>query len=79
MSLVIADSRPESLTLIAAQHEDWIIQQAITLLEKRVFKAGPYWAVLAVQRNQLTAARASGALKEVDRDYFDVVAIKRLS
>jgi hypothetical protein len=33
MSCVIADSRPESLTLIAAQHEDWIIQQAITLLE----------------------------------------------
>src|SRR3546814_9385965 len=41
MSLVIADSRPESLTLIAAQHEDWIIRQAITLLENRVFKAGP--------------------------------------
>ncbi|EPK5696495.1 DNA repair protein RadC, partial [Pseudomonas aeruginosa] len=41
MSLAIADSRPESLTLIAAQHEDWIIQQAITLLENRVFKAGP--------------------------------------
>jgi len=41
MSLVIADSRPESLTLIAAQHEDWIIRQAITLLENRVFKASP--------------------------------------
>ncbi len=41
MSFAVADSRPESLTLIAAQHEDWIIQQAITLLEKRVFKAGP--------------------------------------
>lgn len=41
MSLVIADSRPESLTLLAAQHEDWIIRQAITLLENRVFKAGP--------------------------------------
>jgi len=41
MSCVVADSRPESLTLIAAQHEDWIIQQAITLLEKRVFNAGP--------------------------------------
>ncbi len=41
MSLTVADSRPESLTLIAAQHEDWIIQQAINLLEKRVFKAGP--------------------------------------
>lgn len=41
MSFVVGDSSPESLTLIAAQHEDWIIQQAITLLEKRVFKAGP--------------------------------------
>lgn len=41
MSYTIADSRPESLALIAAQHEDWIIQQALTLLEKRVFKAGP--------------------------------------
>ena len=41
MSFTVADSRPESLTLIAAQHEDWIIQQAINLLEKRVFKAGP--------------------------------------
>ena len=41
MSFTVADSRPESLTLIAAQHEDWIIQQAINLLEKRIFKAGP--------------------------------------
>ena len=41
MSFAVADSRPESLTLIAAQHEDWIIQQAINLLETRVFKAGP--------------------------------------
>ena len=41
MSCLIADSCPESLTLIAAQHEDWIIQQAIALLERRVFKAGP--------------------------------------
>lgn len=40
MSLVIADSRPESLTLIAAQHEDWIIKQAFTFLEARIFKAG---------------------------------------
>ena len=41
MSYVIADSRPESLSLIAAQHEDWIIRQAINLLEQRIFKAGP--------------------------------------
>ena len=41
MSCIVADSRPESLTFLAAQHEDWIIQQALTLLENRVFKAGP--------------------------------------
>ena len=40
MSVVINDSCLESLSAIAAQHEDWIIQQAIALLEKRVFKAG---------------------------------------
>jgi DNA repair protein RadC len=40
MSCVIADSRPESLTLIAAQHEDWIIQQPLTCWKKRIFKAG---------------------------------------
>lgn len=53
MSLVLADSRPESLTLIAAQHEDWIIQQAITLLEKRVFKAGPALVSPAAVRDYL--------------------------
>lgn len=41
MSYAVTDSRPESLTLIASQHEDWIIHQAITLLEQRIFKAGP--------------------------------------
>ena len=56
MSLVIADSRPESLTLIAAQHEDWIIQQAITLLENRVFKAGPALGSPAAVRDYLIAA-----------------------
>ena len=40
MSYVISDSHPESLTLIASQHEDWIISQAITLLEQRIFKPG---------------------------------------
>lgn len=53
MSCVIADSRPESLTLIAAQHEDWIIQQAITLLEMRVFKAGPSLCSPAAVRDYL--------------------------
>jgi DNA repair proteins len=37
----VSDSTPQSLALLAAQHEDWIIQQAITVLEKRVFKSGP--------------------------------------
>jgi DNA repair protein RadC len=41
MSFVVNDSCLESLSAIAAQHEDWIIQQAIVLLERRVFKAGP--------------------------------------
>ncbi|MDY0011449.1 MAG: DNA repair protein RadC [Rhodocyclaceae bacterium] len=53
MSCVIADSRPESLTLIAAQHEDWIIQQAITLLEERVFKAGQALGSPAAVRDYL--------------------------
>ncbi|PKO50441.1 MAG: DNA repair protein RadC [Betaproteobacteria bacterium HGW-Betaproteobacteria-21] len=53
MSCVIADSRPESLTLIAAQHEDWIIQQAINLLEARVFKAGPSLCSPAAVRDYL--------------------------
>lgn len=41
MSVVINDSCLESLSDIAAQHEDSIVQQAIVLLERRVFKAGP--------------------------------------
>lgn len=53
MSYAIADSHPESLTLIAAQHEDWIILQAITLLEKRVFKAGPSLGSPAAVRDYL--------------------------
>ncbi|MEW9900483.1 DNA repair protein RadC [Chitinivorax sp. PXF-14] len=53
MSCVVADSRPESLTLIATQHEDWIIQQAITLLETRVFKAGPSLGSPAAVRDYL--------------------------
>lgn len=38
MSFAVNDSCLESLSAIAAQHEDWIIQQAIVLLERRVFK-----------------------------------------
>ncbi|SSW71225.1 hypothetical protein AVE30378_04452 [Achromobacter veterisilvae] len=41
MSFVFNDSCVESLSVVAAQHEDWIIQPAIALLEQRVFKAGP--------------------------------------
>jgi DNA repair protein RadC len=51
--LVVADSRPESLSLIAAQHEDWIIRQAITLLEQRIFKAGPMLNSPAAVRDYL--------------------------
>jgi len=53
MSCIVADSRPESLTLIATQHEDWIIQQAITLLENRIFKAGPALSSPAAVRDYL--------------------------
>ena len=41
MSVVINDSCLESLSYISVQNEDWIVQQAIVLLERRVFKAGP--------------------------------------
>jgi len=53
MSCVISDSRPESLTLIAAQHEDWIIRQAIALLEQRIFNAGPTLSGPAAVRDYL--------------------------
>lgn len=39
---IVTDSAAESMFLLAAQHEDWIIQQAITLLERRLFPGGPY-------------------------------------
>jgi DNA repair protein RadC len=42
MSLVVDDSCVESLPAIASQHNDWIIQRAIALLEQRIFKAGPF-------------------------------------
>ena len=41
MSVVINDSCLESLSDISIQNEDWIVQQAMVLLERRVFKAGP--------------------------------------
>lgn len=53
MSFVIADSQLESRSAIAAKHEDWIIQQAITLLEHRVFKAGPALNSPATARDYL--------------------------
>ncbi len=37
----------------SAQHEDWIIQQAIALLEQRIFKAGPLLDNPKVVRNYL--------------------------
>lgn len=43
----------ESLSAIAAQHEDWIIQQAIVLLDRRVFKAGPCLSQPAAVRDYL--------------------------
>src|SRR3546814_14142737 len=41
MSFVVNDSRVESLSAVAAQHDDWIIQQAIALPQRRTFKVGP--------------------------------------
>src|SRR5690606_16823346 len=41
MSLIVHDSCVESRFAPASQSEDWIIQEAIALLEQRVFKAGP--------------------------------------
>lgn len=38
--LAIEDSRVESNTHPAAQTDDWIIRQAIALLERRIFRAG---------------------------------------
>src|SRR5579875_2483409 len=53
MSFAINDSCVESLSAVAAQHEDWIIQQAIVLLEKRIFKAGPCLSRPAAVRDYL--------------------------
>ena len=58
MSCIVADSRAESLSLIAAQHEDWIVRQAITLLEQRLFKAGPCLSGPAAVRDYLLAQGA---------------------
>ena len=41
MPVTINDSCLESLSDISIQNEDWIVKQAIVLLERRVFKAGP--------------------------------------
>ena len=53
MSFVVNDSYLESLSAIATQHEDWIIQQAIVLLERRIFKAGPCLSRPAAVRDYL--------------------------
>lgn len=53
MSFVVNDSCLESLSATAAQHDDWIIQQAIVLLERRVFKAGPCLSRPAAVRDYL--------------------------
>jgi len=53
MSVVINDSCLESLSDISVQNEDWIVQQAIVLLERRVFKAGPHLERPAAVRDYL--------------------------
>lgn len=41
MSCIVADSRTELLSFTDVQHQDWVVRQAIALLEERVFKGGP--------------------------------------
>lgn len=41
MSLVVNDSCLGSISTVVPQTDDWIIKQAIALLEQRVFKRGP--------------------------------------
>ena len=41
MTLIVNDSCVEPRFAPASQSDDWIIRQAIALLEQRVFKAGP--------------------------------------
>ena len=41
MSLIVNDSCVEPRFTPASQSDDWIIRQAMALLEQRVFKAGP--------------------------------------
>lgn len=53
MSDIVRDSHPESLAVIASQNEDWIIRQAIALLEKRIFNAGPMLTSPAAVRDYL--------------------------
>src|SRR3546814_1450253 len=53
MSLVGNDSCVESLSAVAAQHEDWIIQQAIALLERLIFKVRPCLSRPAAVRDYL--------------------------
>lgn len=40
-TLAAARSHTEPNGTLSAQHDDWIIEQAITILEARVFRAGP--------------------------------------
>jgi DNA repair protein RadC len=53
MSDIVRDSHPESLAVIASPDEDWIIRQAIALLEKRIFNAGPMLTSPAAVRDYL--------------------------
>lgn len=39
--LSLVGSQTEQNGTSALQHDDWVIEQAITILEDRVFKAGP--------------------------------------
>ena len=53
MSCSAAELAFETFDITASVREDWIIQQAITLLEHRVFKGGPQVSSPSAMRDYL--------------------------
>lgn len=51
LSLVGSQTEPNGTPVI--QHDDWIIEQAITILEDRIFKAGPILSSTTAVRDYL--------------------------
>ena len=80
MPVTINDSCLESLSDISIQNEDWIVQQAIVLLERRVFKAGPRFerpaAVRDYLRLKLVAAPTAIFVVVFMNSMHDVLAVE---